>query len=328
MKNPFSRSKIKSSIKGTTCLSQSQLVFKPLWGCAGFLGTRHCFRLLQRVRPSAYYDAISHFNTPRPIIALTIDDGLSRGGSATSMADDVFRLLQKYNAHATFFVCTDYVEGQEDSVQALLDNGHEMGNHMESDKLFYYPKLEPGEFQFQMQSANRILDDLETRLSPPSSTAMNTNSHQDTSTKTRWFRAPQGIMNAGMQKVVAEDKTMKHVMGDCYCDDWCFAQEADPLFADNESGKDVHDLKRKSRRDKAMKQVSNIMLSQVKIGSVAILHMPEKGFRQGSILALEFFLQGIQEKGWSCVNLSEMQQSCLEAEEKGLGGESSDERVV
>ena len=59
-----------------------------------------------------------------------------------------------------------------------------------------------------------------------------------------------------------------------------------------------------------MKQVADIMLKQVQIGSVAILHMPEKGFRQGGLLALEFFLQGIQNKGWKCINLTEMETLC------------------
>jgi len=271
---------------------------------------RRCFRILKNTN-SAYRNTISHFYpNNEPYVALTIDDGLSRGGSSTSMTAEVLALLKKYNAHATFFVCTDYVQDQDDSVRALLEQGHELGNHLKADKLWHYPKLSAQEFQSEFQAANRILDDLEARYGTGSPTAT-------TTTKTRWFRAPQGIINKKMRQVIdSEGETTKHVLGDCYCDDWCFAQDADPLFDNDNDENDNDDPKLlQKRREKAMKQVSKLMLKQVKVGSVAILHMPERGFRQGNLLALEYFLQGIQERGFRCVNLSEMQQTSLSAEE-------------
>lgn len=325
--------------------TQSQCILKPLWKCISLVGMRRCFRCLQTVNPRGYADTISHFHLREgqpPAIALTIDDGLSRGGATTSMAHHVFDLLAQYQAQATFFVCTDYLQlGQDDAIQRLLQEGHEMGNHLQADRLWYYPKLTEKEFRDELQGANRILDDLETRLGNRKDdhyVQNNNNSNnkkKPKATKTRWFRAPQGWMNAKMKKIVAEDATVQHVLGDCYCDDWCFAQDTDPLFAnDSDDGdgdisnnynhQDETDERISLRRQQlqtervaAMKQVADIMLKQVRVGSVAILHMPEKGFRQGGLLALEFFLQGIQEKGWKCVNLTEMEQLCrLEQEEE------------
>lgn len=273
------------------------------------MGMRRCFRLLKKANPSAYRDTIGYFKPPKPVIALTIDDGLCRGGSDSSMANEVFALLKKYNAHATFFVCTNYVQDQEDTVRALFEKGHELGNHLKEDRLWYYPKLEQEEFQAELHGANAILDDLEERLGGAGPTA----------SKTRWFRAPQGIMNEKMRQAVTAESTTTHVLGDCYCDDWCFAEEVDPFFDDKEV---VHFQKLKKAREAKMKEVAKLMLSQAKQGSIAILHMPEKGFREGNLLALEYFLQGIQDKGWSCVNLTEMQELC--DEEETTGGEEFD----
>eukprot|EP00797_Seminavis_robusta_P018514 Sro277_g106240.2 (294) ;mRNA; r:26261-27142 len=277
---------------------------------------RRLGRLAKRIYPKEYGGTLTHFETDQPVIALTIDDGLSRGGPETSMANDVLELLAKYdNAHATFFVCSDYVTNQEDSViEKLLDEGHEVGNHMISDRLFYYNKLDKPEFQTQMRQANAVLDDLEEKHGKQNAKKTK---------KTRWFRAPQGLMSANMKQAMEEEGNMEHVLGDCYCDDWSFAQEADPLFAAELDGD--ADPKLQKYREKAMKQVSNLMLSQVKAGSIAIIHMPEKGFREGNLMALEFFLQGIQKRGLRCCNLTEMQQmSQLDEEEETKDNTSKD----
>ena len=325
--------------------TQSQCILKPLWKCISLVGMRRCFRWVQIVNPRSYADTISHFNPPllkgqQPVIALTIDDGLSRGGTTTSMADNVFQLLAQYQAHATFFVCTDYLKDQDDSIRTLLQEGHELGNHLQADRLWYYPKLNEEAFRDELQGANRILDDLEARLGGNADYlggVVQNNDNPPKARKTRWFRAPQGLMNAKMNKIVAEDASIQHVLGDCYCDDWSFARDADPLFVDDDDDDDhgvdtransdshqdepderisLQQQQLQTERVAAMRQVATIMLKQVRVGSVAILHMPEKGFRQGGLLALEFFLQGIQSKGWKCVNLTEMEQLCRLGEEE------------
>ncbi|PIU53909.1 MAG: chitooligosaccharide deacetylase [Deltaproteobacteria bacterium CG07_land_8_20_14_0_80_60_11] len=64
-------------------------------------------------------------------VALTFDDGPSPVYTAQIMA-----LLQKYQAHGTFFVMGRRVEQYPGLVQALFKAGHEVGNHS-----FSHPRL-------------------------------------------------------------------------------------------------------------------------------------------------------------------------------------------
>ena len=268
----------------------NQMVIKPFWKFAGWLGMRRLTGFLQANLEDAYGDTLSYFATDQPIIGLTIDDGLSRGGPATSMAPEVLQTLKKYEAHATFFVCTDYLKDQENHVHSILQDGHELGNHMQADRSFYYSKLSRTEFRSLLLEANDALEALE-----------NTSEGVQRDSKTRWFRAPQGILTKEMRDVLIEEGSMRHVLGDCYCDDWRFAQAVDD--------------KDEEKRTYAMGQVADLMLAQVETGSIAIFHMPEQGFRQGTLVALELFLQGIQEKGWKCLCLTEMEESQSRARE-------------
>ena len=322
------------------CCTQSQLILRPWWKFAGFCGMRHLGQFLKRANPRAYGDTLLYFDFPDsqqpPLVALTIDDGLVRGTDTQewSMVKDVMDLLAKYDAQATFFVCTDYVQNLDQEVRHLLQEGHELGNHLQADKCWYYPKLRPAEFAHELRKANAILEELEERCGSGGGDVDNNSNQQQQSTKkkTRWFRAPQGIMTKDMANAVAQEGNIQHVLGDCYCDDWCFAQEVDPLFDDDESssnndnndantaltGITANAKQRKQARqcrERIMKQVANIMLAQAQPGSIAILHMPEKGFRQGNLLALEYFLQGVQKRGWKCVNLTQLQNLCDREEE-------------
>lgn len=245
---------------------------------ATWWGMRRLTGFLQ-TNVGSYSDTITHFETQQNVVALTIDDGLSRGGKETSLVKEVGDLLCRYNAHATFFVCTDYLTDQRDEALQLLENGHELGNHMEADKAFYYSRMSPEEFQTVLQKTNAELKLLD--------------NNQDSSA--RWFRAPQGILTDSMKMVLAEEgNTTKHVLGDVYCDDWRFAQDVD------KSGEE--------RRRAIMRQAADLMLSQVQPGSIIILHMPEKGFRQGTLHALECVLDGLKERGLECVNLTTMDE--------------------
>jgi peptidoglycan/xylan/chitin deacetylase (PgdA/CDA1 family) len=56
-------------------------------------------------------------------VALTFDDGPSQ------YTPQIMAVLQKYQAHGTFFVIGRWVEQHPDLVSALLAHGHEVGNH-------------------------------------------------------------------------------------------------------------------------------------------------------------------------------------------------------
>ena len=59
----------------------------------------------------------------RPMIALTFDDG--PGEYTETLLDTV----EKYNAHVTFFMVGQNVEGHESTIQRMLKLGCEIGNH-------------------------------------------------------------------------------------------------------------------------------------------------------------------------------------------------------
>lgn len=208
------------------------------------------------------------------------------------MVSAVTSLLEKYNAHATFFVCSDYCNGDDTMRQATRDlvrvHGHELGNHMAEDKCGgHYSKMNEWEFRTEFERVNGILEGL-----------VNNDPDDDTApyAPIRWFRAPQGVFTRAMHRVLSSsapqdssgnnDPIIHHVLGDCYCDDWALASK-DPLFV-------VRTMKR-----------------QVKEGSVAILHMPERGTeREATLVVLETLLRDWDQMGYRCVSLGEMWEAC------------------
>lgn len=59
----------------------------------------------------------------KPMIALTFDDGPS------AHTPRLLDILKKNNAKATFFIIGTSIEGKEDTIKRIVNEGHEMGNH-------------------------------------------------------------------------------------------------------------------------------------------------------------------------------------------------------
>ncbi len=76
-----------------------------------------------------YPEALFYIPTDQPMVALTIDD--APNAETTPLILD---LLKTYHAHATFFIITEYVTGNEAIVKRILAEGHEIGNHMPLDE--------------------------------------------------------------------------------------------------------------------------------------------------------------------------------------------------
>jgi peptidoglycan/xylan/chitin deacetylase (PgdA/CDA1 family) len=66
---------------------------------------------------------VYHGPAGRQAIALTFDDGPSEWTPA------ILDLLRDANAQATFFVVGEAVEGREEILRRIVDEGHELGNH-------------------------------------------------------------------------------------------------------------------------------------------------------------------------------------------------------
>lgn len=85
----------------------------------------------------------------RPMMALTFDDG---PGEYTA---ELLAVLEKYNAHATFFMLGQKVSGREAEIQKMLELGCEIGNHSYSHPQL--SKLGADAVKNQIGSTNDLL---------------------------------------------------------------------------------------------------------------------------------------------------------------------------
>lgn len=99
------------------------------------------------------YTSISNVIDPnKPVIALTFDDGPSK------YTKEIVEVLKEYNAVATFFVLGNKVELYSDTLQVLLNNGNEIGNHSYNHK--WLTKLSNDDFQKQLNDTNKLVYDM------------------------------------------------------------------------------------------------------------------------------------------------------------------------
>ena len=268
-------------------LSVPDFIRKTFWNTLTIVGVRRVCNLVAKFPYSSYCDTVFYFPSAllseevsrdnddeqhKLLVAVTIDDGLCRqenDAASSSLAPQVLDLLRRYDAHATFFLCTNYTCTNEDirsqAIQ-LVQEGHEIGNHLEEDIMDYYRYLSGDEF-------GRVLDETNTLLRQ-----IDNADHGD---NIQWFRAPQGVFTHAMRKELIKRRNVRHVIGDCYCDDWA-----------------LNDAK----------YIAKTLARQVQDGSIVILHMPEKSLRESSLKALEMFLDRMQHRGIRCVTLGEMRK--------------------
>jgi peptidoglycan/xylan/chitin deacetylase (PgdA/CDA1 family) len=85
-----------------------------------------------------------------PLVALSFDD--SPHAASTPRILDV---LAAHDAHATFFMIGELVAGNEAVVRRLVDEGHELGNHMMTDAAS--ARLPAAEFERQLLQTHEVL---------------------------------------------------------------------------------------------------------------------------------------------------------------------------
>jgi peptidoglycan/xylan/chitin deacetylase (PgdA/CDA1 family) len=83
-------------------------------------------------------------------IALTLDDGPDLESTRA-----IIGVLQRYDAHATFFLNSSNVAGAESIVTELTARGHELGNHMTRDEPSI--RLSPYAFVADMREAGSTI---------------------------------------------------------------------------------------------------------------------------------------------------------------------------
>lgn len=85
-----------------------------------------------------------------PLVALTVDDGPHPG-----VTPEILDVLDEHEARATFFLIGDRVRGNEQIVRRIVEDGHELGNHM----MFDAPsiRMSPAAFEAELLEAHAIL---------------------------------------------------------------------------------------------------------------------------------------------------------------------------
>jgi peptidoglycan-N-acetylglucosamine deacetylase len=122
------------------------LIFLIFLGLIVLLQPRWFFKIIDRVFPGATY----FFETNDRVIALTIDDGLD---SATT--PKILEILAKHQVHATFFLISSRVEPNPSLMSELVQQGHEVGNHLTQDE--WSILLAPSEFEASVVEAHNVL---------------------------------------------------------------------------------------------------------------------------------------------------------------------------
>lgn len=148
-------------------------------------------RFLQYLAPSVRYHVPLSPGTRT--LALSIDDAPS------IYTAHILDLLQRYNAHATFFIIGSqiaYSTSYPALLQRIVDEGHELGNHAWTDS----PSI-----SLPIPELARQITSVESLLPP------NTNS-------AKYFRPGSGFFNSKMVKAV-EKMGYKMVLGSIYAHD-------------------------------------------------------------------------------------------------------------
>ncbi len=96
-----------------------------LFGIALWLKPEWLIARLRKKSPAVLYS----IETDKKVVALTIDDGPDSCGSPR-----ILDVLKKYDAHATFFLISSHIAGNEEYVERMVAEGHELGNHLTEDK--------------------------------------------------------------------------------------------------------------------------------------------------------------------------------------------------
>jgi len=138
------------------------VVFQPAW----------IVSILAKRSPEVLYLV----DTQEPVVALTIDDGPDPIGTPR-----ILDVLGQHDAHATFFLITSRIPGNEEIVARAVEEGHELANHLTTDGRSIL--LSPAEFERQLLDAHDVLSRF---------------------ADVRWFRPGSGWHNAEMLSILHE----------------------------------------------------------------------------------------------------------------------------
>lgn len=166
------------------------------------VGNRRVLSLVARLNAGS--STLCYFDSQRwpkamGYVALTIDDAPARLGGSNSKLREVRELLSKHKATATFMVMGRYVEDCESDLVALLQDGHEFGNHGLIDRPYHTDSKE---------DLDKAIDTCSEKIKRMQRTA-------GQKQQVRWFRAPWAKTSAVMHESLKE-RNLTHVLCDAY----------------------------------------------------------------------------------------------------------------
>jgi peptidoglycan-N-acetylglucosamine deacetylase len=124
------------------------------WGMGLIFGGGLCLGLLGAVwQPLAGSEIINHGHPSLPAVALTFDDGPS-----PRYTPKILELLAEYQAQATFFVLGRHAKQYPHLIQAIVADGHEIGNH--SYNHLHLPKVSRRVLAAEIDSTHTLLTQL------------------------------------------------------------------------------------------------------------------------------------------------------------------------
>lgn len=104
-------------------------------------------RLLEQTTPD---EVLFHVDTEEKVVALTIDDG-----PHGQLTPEILDTLAVYDVPATFFIIGSHVPGNEGLLARIVQDGHELGNHLMSDERSI--TLDATEFARQLAETHALI---------------------------------------------------------------------------------------------------------------------------------------------------------------------------
>ncbi|EKE40605.1 hypothetical protein ENUP19_0305G0083 [Entamoeba nuttalli] len=136
--------------------------------------------------------ALFYFSIKTKIIALTVDDAPS------NQTQEFLDLFKRYGVHVTFFIIGERVNGREEKMKRIIEEGHEIGNHTYYDEPSFKNTKE--EFEDKLRRTDEVMKPYSLNQ------------------RYRWFRPGSGIPSSFMYDSL-EKYGYKMVIGSCHAFD-------------------------------------------------------------------------------------------------------------